>query len=329
MQKKIAPDVSKRIQIVRAICIFMTCMVHCASFTTYETVWMPLCHGCVGVFIFLSGYLTTYEERWWCVGKRRFLRVFFPYIIWSIIYMLLEKNYSSFFWKLLTGQGCSVYYYIIVYMELILLTPLLLKLVSSKWWRLGYLITPLYMCFIYVMAFHGRIVMYPYNINHFAAWLIFYYLGLRVRYREDNGKPLEKKLSAKVLIALTAFCLIVEETEALYWIRFGREDLAGTQVKMSAMCTCLILCLLAYVYVTRSRTLRENRGVCALIHVGDASFGIYLTHLLLIDVLVRVFAWDAISVLVRTLLVAVSTYIFVSILRKLCREKWGKIIGVF
>lgn len=335
----ITEEVSNRIQCVRGACIIMVCMVHCISMTPYETVLAPFCHGAVGVFLFLSGLLTDGAQldvrRFY---RKRITRVFWPYLIWSVVYTLVYQDATEFLLKLLTGQCCGAFYFILVYMEMVLLTPLLLRLARSKVWLLGYLLMPVYLCVVYVAVWTGNQMNYPYNINHFLAWLSFYYLGLCIRNCESNWiSRMRRRLRGRrmtfpiIWSALLVLCLLFEEVEGQYWTAYATSGMSSTQVKFSAMCTCFVACVLVYAYFSSAavdRSIWRSVASHVLHFFGDLSFGIYLTHMLIITFLSRVIDWGACNVFLRWLLTVVLSAGFVWVLRKVCGKKIGRVLGV-
>ncbi len=325
-----------RIQIVRAVAIFMVIIIHTVIYNPYEMYVRPFVNVSVALFIFLSGFLTS-ENVWGkdILGfyKRRLLRVFIPYTIWSIVYVIFTSAYSTAIKDFLTGNCCSIYYYIFVYMQLVLITPLVGKLVQSKVRWIGFLITPIAIIVEYIIAWQGIVISYPYNINNFFVWFIFFYLGmvLRIRYKNIRGD-----LKYVVLWILGIFAIILELVEAHFWNVFGRPDIVGSQIKLTSMLTGIVACLLVYNYISKLRNKEAKQGDLfhkCMIQIGNCSFGIYLIHQLLIMIWGRFFPGLTIKsdwwfIIEGVILLIIGTMI-VSLMQLILRRKFGKYVGAY
>ena len=70
-----------RIQIIRAIAIISVLVIHTVGQSPYELYIRPLVNFGVGVFLFLSGFLTPRIEDVKVFYTKRILRVFIPYLV--------------------------------------------------------------------------------------------------------------------------------------------------------------------------------------------------------------------------------------------------------
>ena len=136
----------------------------------------------VALFIFLSGYLTKITNiDIKTFYKKRLLRVFIPYCICSIVYTMAYNKWDEFIFNFITGQCCGIYYFIIVYMQLTLLVPVISKLIRSKYWKLGFIITPIFILIEYIFTFNNEQIIFPFNAVFFVVWFVFFYLGMCIR----------------------------------------------------------------------------------------------------------------------------------------------------
>lgn len=115
----------------------------------FDTYGQTFVNFAVPLFLFLSGYLTkSGAEQIIPLLKKRILRVCVPYVIWSVICYLLyfkEKSLVGLSISLLFGNACFPYYYIIVYMGFTILAPAISRLASSRYYWIGYMVSPLYL----------------------------------------------------------------------------------------------------------------------------------------------------------------------------------------
>lgn len=123
---------NKKIQIIRALAICAVIMIHSNAGGIIGVCIRPFINFAVAMFLFCSGYLTNVEnDSWSNFYKKRLMKVVIPYIIWSIIYTVAKGDYSEIMKNLFTTKGSYHFYYIFVYIQLVLLTPLIAKMLKS------------------------------------------------------------------------------------------------------------------------------------------------------------------------------------------------------
>lgn len=330
---------SRKIQMMRGIAIVAVILTHCIPFTPQEMYIGPFVHFCVPTFLFLSGLLTSpFRTDIGGLYKKRLSRVLFPYILWSVIYTACENSWSTFLFDLLTGQCCSIYYYILVYIQLVLLTPLIAKIVRSRFFWLLYLISPVTILLTYGMAWNDHYPPYPFNLNLFFVWITIYSFGMRIRMKsETNTLPKSGKRTRILLLFaglfLTAVAIWLDYRESLFWQAAGNGLLAGTQAKLSAFAASMLIANLFYLWFSSEKEKKGIRRAVAYIpgsvlkELGDTSFGIYLSHQLLLHWFSYCSFWLETSIPVHLLLVLVFSYLAVKMLHWIT-GRFGRIIGV-
>ena len=131
--KRLTSCESRRIQILRGIAIFAVVMIHTYPHNLAGVYIRSVINFAVSMFIFLSGYLTKLKyDDWNTFYIKRLKKVVIPYIFWSVVITIIKGNYRGFVVNLLTGNCLSQYYFIIVYIQFVLLTPLIVRLLRSK-----------------------------------------------------------------------------------------------------------------------------------------------------------------------------------------------------
>lgn len=140
---------NKNIQALRGLAIIAVVLIHTCPSGLSQVFVRPFLNFAVAMFIFLSGYLTkTENEDWIHFIKKRCLRVMIPYIVWTIIYTLPSFSFQKLAFNLVTTKSAYTLYYVFVYIQLVILTPLLCKVAySNPKWVVG-LISPAYMLII-------------------------------------------------------------------------------------------------------------------------------------------------------------------------------------
>lgn len=180
--------------------------------------------------------------------------------------------------------GSAHLYYLVVYLQLVFLTPWLFRLLDRPAVRTAlYVVTPLALLARYALSVAG----FSLPIQAFCgSWLLFYLLGLEWRSRIAPWLRVRGVGARQALVAMAA-CLVLQELEGFTWLVIGSYDLATTQLKASIMhssaCACAIFALSA-------GTVRRSLASCVpLVRLGDLSFGVYACHMAVLAVSRRVF----------------------------------------
>lgn len=334
-----------KVQVLRAFAIVAVVFIHTCPDGMFQVCFRPFVNFGVGLFLFLSGWLTRPQETWLPFFRKRIVRVLVPYIIWTVIYALQKGALDKISCNLLTAKANAAFYYIFVYVQFVLLTPLLFRLAQSRLCWAGWLVAPLsVVLFRYVPYALGLPI--PSLVNDFwsiccMGWLCFYYLGLlmgngllycpggrshKSSSRVSDGSFPEGKMFFGMLVLL-AVSLCAQIMEGYLWLRLGWPN-CGSQLKMTSLLTTLAVLLLANKWLTGAGSVdcssvksaawavRESfRGrVCRLlICVGDRSFGIYLIHILVMRMLADFPFYRDLPFGVNTILVFLVSFLCVSI----------------
>lgn len=168
---------------------------------------------------------------------------------------------------LFLGKAAVPFYYLVVLMQLTLLTPIFIKCSEKKILSNAcLLITPLFLLVIYsyqIITKHSL----PYYSVFFCSWCIFYYLGIFVfqkKYKKCIGNP--------YVLLLVAGLLSVLEGILLYKVT-GLYGFATSQIRFSSMFLSL-----AVINIIIGKIESNKSGV--LVKVGDISFGIFFIHMI-------------------------------------------------
>lgn len=138
---------NKKIQIMRGLSIIAVIVIH--TYNTYAwggygVIIRPLVNFAVGIFIFLSGYLTKENENgvYRDIIYRRIKKIIVPYIIWSFIFAIVNRRINTFIPDVFMSKCNGIYYFILVYIQMVLLIPVTFKLLRSRFSKLGWFVTP-------------------------------------------------------------------------------------------------------------------------------------------------------------------------------------------
>ena len=102
----------------------------------------------VATFVFMSGYFVNvdtlsdkkFSYKNWIIYRGRLC---IPFIIWSLLYSGLELlktvhsgneiHWLGVIYRFIVGKSATPFYYIVVLMQLTVITPWIVKIVKRKW----------------------------------------------------------------------------------------------------------------------------------------------------------------------------------------------------
>lgn len=280
-------------------------------------------------FLFLSGYLTKIEnDNWLKFYKKRIIRVIIPYVIWTIFYTVANLGISAFALKrilvnLVTTKASGPLYYVFVYIEFVLLTPLIGKLAKSKYRWIGWLISPLAVIVFKYYPVIGGFTLGKYVSIVWSAcflgWFTFYYLGILL-----GNKIMDKKYNIKLLVILYSISIILQMMEGYVWLRLGVDNCGG-QLKFTAFVTSTLFLLMSYWFIVNDKVKIKSK---LLVLIGNYSFGIYLSHMMVIKYLRKVPFYSSIPYIANSFIVLSLCLIVLIIGHKICGKKVSEWLGI-
>lgn len=310
---------NKKIQIIRGLAIFAVVMIHTCSSGSLQVFVRPFLNWSVAMFLFLSGYLTKSENAdWIAICKKRVMRVMIPFLVWTIIYTLPGFSMKRLLFNLATAKGAATLYFIFVYVQMVLLTPIFLKLMKP---RMGWVM----FCAIPVLLFVIKGFTPPHPVlawvwkSSFLLWYPYYLLGLWL----GNGV-----IKVKIPIALILVCLclsIVLQMGEGWWIHSKGMGNPGTQLKITSFITSMCLMPIAYGFINR---VKLNPRCILLSTIGDYSFGIFLVHLLIISILKTFNFYDIIPFPINSVVILAISYVLIYIVSKVAGKKYSRWLGI-
>ena len=301
-------------------------MIHTTPAGEMQVICKPFINFAVATFVFLSGYLTKADnDNWLAFYRRRITRVLVPYFIWTVIYSIQDiqsEGLSVLVKNLLCANATTTLYYIFVYIQFVLLTPLLGKLAKSRFRHLGWIIAPLsVVLFKYIPAFGdihlGKHVELLWS-DACLGWFTFYYLGLIL-----GNKILSPKFNLINLVFLYCVSLLLQMGEGYLWFTVDPAG-CGSQLKLTSILSSSIFMLIIY------SVLSSNQGTkcCLLSTIGDYSFGIYLVHMMILKALEPMALYSAIPYPVTSLIILIISFIFCNVFTAVTGKRVGRWLGL-
>ncbi len=313
------------IQILRAVAIIAVVLIHTCPSGMYQVWCRPFINFAVGLFLFLSGYLTKmHDDSWITFYKRRVSRVLIPYLIWTVIYsmsplpdpFLLLKN-------IITSNATAHLYYIPVYVQFVLLTPLIIRLAKSRYRHIGWMIAPVsILLFCYPQLYAGRMPNgYLAMANDISClnWFTFYYLGIVL----GNG-IISLDCSWKRIVLLLLASIVLQVIEGYILNGLGVNN-CGTQVKITSLLTSSLACILAYNLLKQQKIRIKNP---LLLTMGKYSFGIYLCHILFLRLFKGFGFYQNIPYIINSAIILALSVLLCVICDKVLNGKIVKWIGI-
>lgn len=317
---------------VRALLALFVIMIHVLPINTeFKICVRPLLNTAVAGFIFLSGFLTkkNIDAKHLC---HRIAVVAIVYILFTVAYTAARyyplgiiDTMQMIAENIVSTRGTYTLYYLIVYIQLSILTPLLLRIVEQKKAMLDAIviaIQPLYIACFYLCMLKGIVTEEaPWCVMFFPAWIAYYYIGLLARDKETG----DKKSSCWFLAVLAIFGLALQVAEGFYWYSIGAaRDMYFSQMRFTALLENIPLLLLMAHYI-RSPREKCNKLLCK---IGDASFGIYLLHPAFIMVCDKLIVRNEATFLITFAFAAAGSFATVLLLNKLLPRKALKYTGL-
>lgn len=317
---------SNTIQLFRALAIIAVVMIHTTPPGEWQVFCRPFINFAVATFLFLSGYLTkTENEDWGTFYKKRITRVLIPYLLWSTLYCIpgiIHYGLPYLFKRLLLADASTPMYYIFVYIQFVLITPLLGKLAMSKFRAVGWWVAPIsILIFKYYRLLTGaepNTCIQTLWSDACLGWFTFYYLGLLL-----GNNIIKKEYKLTTLFILYAVSIPLQMAEGYGWLLLGERN-CGTQLKLTSLLTSSLFLLIVHT-ILKKKTNGESRFLCM---IGDYSFGIYLCHIMVMTVLWRVPYYTLIPYPINSAIVVLVSLGCCYAGNKICGKRVSKWLGL-
>lgn len=292
------------------------------------TKWMILraATGCtVPVFIFLSGYMTG-ENSVRDVKRfilRRFKRIAIPFAVWTVLYSLIEffvyHNGNVTFLSVVLGTNAVQLYYLLVMLQLTLLTPVFFQCKDKKLVLILCIVINILNGLIHEMYYFRHKTEMAYDMHLCTSFIAYYVLGL---YMKHYGVEKIKKLPVwlcGVLALISCSISILSE-----YIRLQRTGNVLVSVSFNTNWN-LLYTFAIIILIFRIREAAVNCSVKWLEWCGRASMEIFLIHWVFENALklwminhisIKYLMWCNLLLLIMTVLLSVVSIILYDRIRR-------------
>lgn len=233
-------------------------------------------------------------------------------MIWSLLYSGTEPlktvhsgneiHWLGFVYRFIVGKSVTPFYYIVVLMQLTVITPWLVRIVKQNEIisKILWLVTLVYLVYLYTWNYIVGVSPRLYE-TLFPAWFGFYYLGIQVR----CGWKLKGNGYA-VAVALLLSCV-----EAI-GLRAAGLDIGFYTSQITVGSFLYSVAMIGWL-LKKSEISRRS---CRLLSkIGDCSYGIFYIHmaaLMIVGRIIKCENWYTYWIL-RFVLTAAVSYIMVRI----------------
>lgn len=163
-------------------------------------------------------------------------------------------------------------YYLLVYAQLVLLTPALYRMLDFAWARAAlYAITPAITLVRIGLALAGRDSIGAMVGVFCGSWLVYYLLGLEWRTRIEPAMK-SVGLSFRRSVIILIICLVLQTVCGMLWFSAGSYAMAVGQLKATTMLTSIVFIVAAMLAPARLKLgLSAKRPLVALGNLSSGS----------------------------------------------------------
>lgn len=270
----------------------------------------------VPVFLFLSGFGLTVsnkaEQKYLTFLRLRISKIITLYLIWSMVYFLLLKqtlNPLLFVKDFLTGGAFYHLYYVPLIVLFYILYPLLLKIGRSN---VGLMLVLM----ISILSQIGDLFVNASYLNstlNFLNWIFYFVLGI---WMANNFSDKLKKISSKKSLIVVAFAMVVIGiyAETYFTINELGKALATTTMRPSIIVYSVLFILVVFSFKWENKLVNKT-----LIMLSDKSYGIYLSHALVLSAYATLYTklglnLESLTFLISAFLIVTVTSIVITML---------------
>ena len=296
---------------------------------TIQLVLINFFNCAVPLFLAISGYFIGKRKLYSAsecksFWKKQIPTVYIPALLFSLPWFVtycITVDYNLGGVIINTAKlflcGHSVYYFVALIIECYLLAPLLVRHNNIKTLILVITISVITTIGIEYLRFHHGIELPLIIRGSFPVLLIFFYLGIFLSKHNRNYS-----LALPIILMTIGLCLGLIHMEYIrdtYQISGQGQKLTLYLFDVGVILLCMSKqCELAY---------RNNPINRIILYIGEISFGIYFTHIYMINIAARFIPTIQESWITLWLFSITLTIVFIAILKKTSPEYSRKYLG--
>ncbi len=307
---------------LRGLAIIMVVGIHTFTPTSLETFdgvssafFRQLLNCAVPIFLALSGFFLSRKNldskteiiSFW---QKQIPKVYIPGLIWSVPILFSKIFFSNqsidgfFIFKnvvLLLICGYSIYYFLALIIQFYILLPLLQKY-KTIMMPISIIVSFISITAItYIQICQGISLPLIIYAGPFISWFMFFMLGVYL-----SSQQTKYSLSYAVILTIAGF--ILECVEAYFLnTKFG----GGLGIKISSFIFSFGVILIA-LFPKVSAMYSKNTLTNIIAKIGSISFGIYLIHCFVIQLISHIISLNNWVILWFIVLIATSLIIIIA-----------------
>lgn len=290
----------------------------------------------VPLFFMLSGYLLLRPEIYSDFKqffKKRFLRVGIPFVFWIAIYFIYLSLNGTILTpaKVITqllSVNISVYYFIVIIVELYFIAPLLLlfikhtSITSHRVLFFSTLIFTIGLSIINATMPQARVLTQKNVLTIFLPYIVYFFGGYFIKMQTFTW--LQKYL-IYILFILTIF----------FTVFFGSSgQVVNSYYRLFDSPNVVAMSFFIFILIVKNDVLKKlvryERVVTILKQISGTIFGVFLVHIFIIVLLDRYYSWIPgrvfdqwwVIVFIKSLAVFVISYGIVVVGKKIPGIRW-------
>lgn len=300
-----------------AVIVIHTCVTNSLVLDSAEgattLVTRQVVNFAVPIFFWLSGMMAAMSRRPKNLEyiRQRLAGIWPAYLFWTFVFILLlhRSDLADPFLvvsHIFTGTGIDIGYFVIVLSQMIILTPLIARIRSTRSHIAIIVAATLAGKFYTYFAAAGplpELGRFPYSALPFIVWYPFYHLGYILAGRLNPDETRHRSLGVAAIACAIALLASIAEGVAF---SSSRPELALTQLKASSMAYSLaVIAVMLLAYPALKARMPRH-----LSWIGQNSYIIYLAHLIPLGIVARIAVKLGLPIgtLAHILVVSVTTF---------------------
>ena len=261
-----------------------------ASFDIYA-------HFAVPLFVLISGFVLgikyTGDFSLKEFYNKRINKIMIPYLIWSAVYISTSEyiGISNIIFKLLSGSGYYHLWYFFLIFQLYFLFPFIRKFLKNRSICFIFMVFMLQIAYseLLLIEFESKYVT-VFLERFFLSHLFYFSMGIWIADNINKTEKFLSKISLSVQVVILLVCLIISYKFSYNWLAHYNDSLG--MYKGSRFIENIVLpfvFLLIFINITYiSAMIKSARISNLLILLSKYSFGIYLSHVLILKLIVQI-----------------------------------------
>ncbi len=300
----------------------------------FTVLWRNMFNFAVPIFIAISGFFLAKKSiknslEYIAFQRKQIPRVYIPLLVWSSVWfafsvIVYKSSFINELFKIATFQSSDTFYFIALIIQYYLLLPILQKLATTKGLIFSIFLSISMTWVIFYLRYYTEINLpLIFYAGNFPTWLMFFVLGLCL------GSNAIKRISNKYLIIFIVLFYLISCVESYVLISlFSQSGDSVSAVKSSSFIYSFFL----IIFLFNNPSLIKSK---LLKHLGDVSFGVYLTHMLAMAIIARLVlhivpSIKEISYVYQFFLIGsitISCFVGIIVVNKIISTKQARLLG--